>query len=97
MSANLNDKNYIVGPNRDKKGKKIPGYALYSKNDLSYQNPIPKTGSNGIDDFWLIKFFGSSPTQEAEGARQQKIWRQEKYGGNAAPSKPTNVGKAPRG
>jgi len=97
LSANLNDKNYIVGPNRDKKGKKIPGYALYSKNDLSYQNPIPKTGSNGIDDFWLIKFFGSSPTQEAEGARQQKIWRQEKYGGNAAPSKPTNVGKAPRG
>lgn len=99
LSANLNDKKYIVGPNKDNKGKKIPGYALYNYYDTDYENPIPKTGSNGIDNFWLIKFFGSSPTQQAEGERQQRIWRQGRYGGNAAPTKsnkPTNAGTAPR-
>ena len=98
LSANLNDKNYIVGPNRDKDGKKIDGYALYQKWDVGYKNPIPKSGSAGLNDFWLIKFFGDSPTQQNEGKRQQDIWRSRNWSGStpAKQNKPNNVGAAPR-
>jgi hypothetical protein len=98
LSANLNDKNYIVGPNRDKSGKKIDGYALYQKWDVGYKNPIPKTGSSGLNDFWLIKFFGDSPAQQNEGKRQQDIWRSRNWSGStpAKQNKPNNVGSAPR-
>jgi hypothetical protein len=87
LSANLNDKNYIVGPNRDKSGNKIDGYALYQKWDVGYKNPIPKTGSSGLNDFWLIKFFGDSPTQQNEGKRQQEIWRSRNWRGPAPKTK----------
>lgn len=98
LSSNLNDQKYIVGPNKDKKGNKIKGYALYHYWDTDYKNPIAGSGSAGVNNYWLNKFFGSSPTQINEGKRQQEIWRSRNWSG-AAPSqsnKPTNIGQAPR-
>jgi hypothetical protein len=71
------------------------GYAVYEKvngrNKLRYMNPEGK-----LDSGYLKYFFGNSPGGLTEGKRQQDLYRQGAYGGNASPKTNKNVGKAPR-